>query len=187
MIISKAKRAFTLAEIVVACTIVGILLVITVVPFVNSLKQSEAENAIGSQNFYNTVNIAYSKTALSRSNPFDITNSDALTLLNRLLEYLDFSSANYDCNNVNFDSFTATNCAKLNTGIKMGIFIQNDCKLKIDVYDYLKNEDKGKIQNEIATRAVDNACGYIIYQTKHSNGIFKKDAFIIPLGKRRLL
>ena len=185
-IIFKEKKAFTVAEIIVSMSVLALISVITVGTLLTSAERSKTEALISSQNFYNTITGLYMKVTSLSSHPVSAKTNDSETVLNSMLQYLDFTSSDLDCSKVEFNSFEADKCAKLSSGIKMGIKVDNTCNTTLDVYEYLSNDDKELRPADIRTRNVQKTCGYIIYRTRGSKGIFKEDAFIIPLGNKKL-
>ena len=195
----KTIKAFTLAEILISLSVLGVVCAITLFTMISSVSKSKSEIIISSQNFYNTAYGIYMKLTSYSTDRFNIAADDSEKLLNGILQYMDFSSANIDCEEVNFNSFEADKCARLTSGIKIGVKVSKPeeddtqesagntgvCNMTLDVYEYLQKEDKDLKISDIQTRNVKDACGYIIYRTKKSHGIFKEDAFIIPLGKRK--
>ena len=59
--------------------------------------------------------------------------------------------------------------------------LSNPFLSKEDVDSVAASEDY-----EPSERNASNLCGYIVYSVKDSKGIFKKDLFTIPLGKRSI-
>jgi len=203
LFVFKNKKAFTLSELVISFSVLALMSILTVVTLLSSSERERTQAMIASQGFYESVGSLYLQVTSLSDNPVKIKkttsvvtpeepdenqesgNTDSDELYNAMLKYLDFISANIDCNEVNFDSFEADKCVKLTSGIKMGIKVNSKCDSTLDVYEFLKNDDKDLNVNSIQTRNVTNACGYIIYRTRGSKGIFKEDAFVIPLGTRK--
>ena len=184
--IFKEKKAFTIAELVISFTVLGLIFTIIMTSTILNVKKSKSEIIAGSQNFYNIISNTYLKVTSLSKNPVNAKTDNSATILRAMLKYMDYTNFNLDCTEVNFGSYSADSCAKLTSGIKMGIKVNNRCDSNLDVYEYLLSDDKDLQPSNIQTRSVQKACGYIIYRTKGSNGTFKEDAFIIPLGVKKI-
>ncbi len=80
-------------------------------------------------------------------------------------------------------------CADFNN-VVAGFVYDNSCSLSIKVKEFLSKEDVDSVaaseDYEPSERNASNLCGYIVYSVKDSKGVFKKDLFTIPLGKRSI-
>ena len=99
-----------------------------------------------------------------------------------------------NCNNLMIDSksdiLSYKNdavCADFNNVIA-GFVYDKNCSLTIKAKEFLSKDEVDAVASsddyEPSERSVSNLCGYIVYSVKDSKGIFKKDLFTIPLGKR---
>jgi hypothetical protein len=179
---SKIKKALSIAEMLVALSIVGIMGAIFATMASDS-NVSDKKIKIASQNFYTAASKYYMQIISPLGNNYRITKGDSESLLNEFLNYFDLVGGEIKEGSELNITDSGAKCAKLANGITMGVYLDTTCKTEVVAYEYLKDDDVEIPFQDRATRTVNGACGYIKYRTKNSSGTFRQDEFVIPLGK----
>lgn len=184
---NKKFSAFTLAELLIVLAVIGVLAVATI----NSVDVSDINSKkakLISQDFYSSIEQAYLQ--ITNVEKVRITDSDAETINKKILNHINgittdcnnFGNATYNGNNI---SLTDAKCAKTSNGTMFATFVKinedKKCEGNLDTttIPLLEFKEEGKTETSIT-----GACGYIIYKTPNSTGVFGEDLFTIALGKK---
>ena len=186
------KYGFTLAEIVTALTVIGVIFAIALAATIRQDKVKTKQISAMTKSFYANVDNAYNQilgykaangviTGLEDSNGDN--NIDSTDLRGHFNYYMD--GDDIDCSKIGFNinsGSTVANyykdaiCSTHGGNIIAGYYLNKACNSTITAKETY-------IEDEMATRSVSNACGYVVYGLKGSKGNIGVDVFVIPLGK----
>ena len=141
--------------------------------------------------FYTEAEYAYLQIVNNETSGMDITKldsesfspqNDSLKLKKLYEQYLDMYPI--PCDELPINNFTQayvnsnTSCAGSIRKVNAAFYLNRNCNISnLQIKNYLEEDN-------IETKSVQNACGYIAYATRDSQGIIGEDFFIIGLGKR---
>ncbi len=188
--IGNKLKAFTLVETITVVTIIAILAVITVCSTINSgdLEKKQAKGS--SRILYSEIAAAYQNILLNDTVGLNITKlndvddfDDSSEKLKELFtKYMDLSDVSCDKfphieNTTEVYLEKVKNCAYSDRRYNLGFILEDEnCSTTYYTKDYF--------QDDMNTKAIKNACGYIVFATKNSKGVIGEDFFITAMGKR---
>lgn len=175
----RKKIAFTVAETLIALTIIGAIAVLTTVSTIKSGVTQQHSLEVATKGFYSNLEQTYILDIGSIKNVEDSAN----------LRDLFSSSMNGDsvaCSTmgVQLDSGSSVagylkdaQCAYISSMVA-GFYVDKTCETEVQVYEFRSSDN-------VNVKTVDDACGYIVYGKKGSKGILGYDVFTIALGKSK--
>lgn len=204
---NKKYRAFTLFELILVLTIIGVIAAITLPTAFNPAYMDEKRLVPISREFFTEAQSVYINVAFNHSNNGSITGlrnsadtdeGDVTDLLGYFVKYMEGEFFNpptkeeeakeipaHNCNMmIAKDSISSypglARCAKFPKHVIAGFYLDKTCSTSVVANEYLNKKDN-------LTRTQENSCGFIIYQLDNANkGILGKDTFVIPLMKKSI-
>ncbi len=187
---SKKSSAFTYIELAAVTTVLLLIVAITTVNVLKSSKIEDKAIIMASKSFYTNAQIAFTEIIRDKA-PSGIKYLTSQELTDYFVQYMEgvhltnSAGVSGDCSSftggyvTDFDYINEnTRCAKfIPNNIKAGFYVDSECSESIIAKEYA--------QDDMDSRIVDNACGYIIFESANSKGMLGKDLFIIALGNRR--
>lgn len=178
------KRAFTVAEILVTLTVIGVIAAIAASNSLGgeSLKEKKLEST--THTFYSGVELAMNEMVFyendAKKGIKNLTSEQLMELMTKQLDGDSIESEDTCKDFVGGDELISNGavCSKIPPEFIVGFKVDSECKSKVMAYEY-----KSK---KLEAREIKNACGYIVYEPEKSKGIFGKDLFVIALGNRHL-
>ncbi len=197
------KRAFTVSEILITLTILGIIMALTAMTSIKTDKIKEKKIETMSHTFYTSVELAINEIMFYESKGKKgikyLSSQELMELVTKYLEgdSIALSETEKDSNSAksggsqkadtsttcqefvwkNHDN-TEMVCSVIPPNITAGFHVNSECNETVTVFEY---RSKG-----LEAREVKNTCGYIAYQPQKSTGTLGEDLFVIALGNRHL-
>ena len=189
---NKHFKAFTLTETLIVMSILGVIVALTAFSTLTSGEIRTKRIVALSNSFFSNVENSYQGILLKETfggtivnidnNPYD-AEADSKKLRDIYAKYLE--GENIDCSKLVVNSDIGKNfkkdelqCIITNQKIIAGIYLNRNCSDTYQIKEYY-NQNSG-------LRIVENVCGYILYATPDSRGIYGNDVFTIALGKVRI-
>jgi len=190
---NNKKQAFSLIETLTTLCVIAVVAVLTVCSALNSQDIKNKKIKALSKVFYTEIEFAYTQIINSETIGRNIiylnaldgseeSESDALAkIFQKYVELFPISCdelPNYTETGSSYYINEELVCMASNRGINAGFYLDTECDNSYQTIDYY--------QDDASLKGTENACGYVVYAPKNSDGIIGKDFFIIGLGKRRI-
>ena len=183
---STKKTGFTIAEIAIALTVIGIFMVIFIVALSKDKGREEIINKTTTSSLFANISEVYESLLNYKCNNrysiyyLEDLNNDKKSDSKDIAEYLASTYTGAiasNCNELakpsNFNLLSDTTCMDLAPNAFIAVSLDKKCKTSLTYNEYLGQSNK----------TINNACGYIAYSIKNSKGVLGQDFFIFPFTK----
>lgn len=190
----RKNSAFTLAETLISMSILAFIIVMTTVATIKSGITQEQNLEVTTNTFYTNLSAAYQQIIMyNTKNGYYIYNIedknndgivDSTDLRDLFIATADGTAT--DCSemgvDLNLDALVPnyiknSKCGMFSSNIIAGFMLDKSCQSEIEAYEFRNGEN-------VVTKTIDEACGYIIYGKKGTKGVLGYDVFTIALGKK---
>ncbi|MBR1617665.1 hypothetical protein IJ670_05880 [bacterium] len=199
---NKKLYAFTLNELVITLVIVGFLMVSVFTTLFDRNSIHNKKLIALSHSFYEQITGSITSIVYNKTSGKGIQSLTSTQLAEHLLLMLadlkpEAVSGNYSCEKfvaptppagegegeeeepTTFVLTETAKCFETNNGLLVAVDVDSTCSQKVFANEYYSED--------LETREVNNACGYVAYEDrKSSTGTLGEDLFVIPLGSMRV-
>ncbi len=184
---SRKKTGFTIAEITIALSVIGIFMVIFIVALGKDKTREELVNKTTTMSLFANFDEVYEGILNYKCNRkysihyLEDINNDKKSDSKDIAEYLASAYTGAiasSCDELkkpsDFKLLKDTTCMDLAPNAFIAISLDKTCKTSLTYNEYMGQTNK----------SINNACGYIAYSIKNSKGTLGQDFFVYPFTKR---